>query len=1065
MPTFPQQHLARFENEVLATLNPAQRQAVDQIEGPVMVIAGPGTGKTQLLAARIGNILRLTDTDPREILCLTYTEAGATAMRRRLIEFIGPEGYRVPVHTFHGFCNVVIQENPARFGGYRELQPLTDLEKRELLKELIDSLEPDHPLRRLRGDYYYDIPRLGNLFNTMKQEDLSAERISQAIDEYLEDLPSRDGFFYKRKYKQFEAGDPKESAIAPETKRMEETRIAAGLLSRYQALMEREGRYDFSDMLRWVQQAFAEDGDLLRTYQERFLYLMVDEYQDTSGLQNHILYQLADFWDQPNLFVVGDDDQAIYRFQGASMENILDFHRKFQPVTFILADNYRSVQAILDASDALISRNKGRLNLTLDLEKTLQAKGKDLPVPGEPPQLMEFATSTGEEAWIAERIRELLDAGTPPGEIAVLYRNHAHADNLIRLCRQRGIPVHQRRQENILHDPFIHTLLQILRTIQGEYTQPFSEEARLVEILHYRYFGISALDIARLLRYARKTYLAVQEQPGTTAPRWRELIGSDHHLQAAGVDHPEAIRAVSANLEYWIGHLPEMTVQTLFERILTKGGVLAAILGDPQKRRLLELVTTLFDHIKAETARQPELNLADILTQFDEMIEGNIQLPYVHYIGQADGVPFSTIHSAKGLEWGHVFMIASSAKNWSGKTNSRDFKLPDTLANSMKSTDEQAMEEERRLFFVGMTRARETLTISYARDQKSGRTTKSETNDLAAPFLWELHEQAGLPIHALEMPADSREDVLEALLHPLDENPGLLEESWLREQVDNLVMSVTGLNKYLVCPRSFYYENILRVPSGRNRYMGYGSAVHYALEQVFVRNPKLEGPVAEQVLAAFETGMSRYRSHFTPKEFENTLEHGKKVLPWYVAEALPGWQAPDKTEVERAIRQVEWKGYPIGGKLDKVEHYPDGLIVVDYKTGNPANGKKKLNRPGEDWHEEPGGDYWRQIVFYHMLIAADRSIEKPMKAAVMEFVEPDSKEQLERSRVDVTPEDIQVVEEQLAYAFDGIRNLEFSRGCHLPDCFWCNLVDHHVLGESLSPGGEDPDAAMSADQD
>ena len=1049
MPSFPQRHLARFESEILATLNPIQRQAVDHIDGPVMVIAGPGTGKTQLLAARIGNILRLTDTDPREILCLTYTEAGTTAMRERLISFIGPEGYRVPVHTFHGFCNLVIQENPGHFGGYRDLQPITDLERRTLLKELIDELDPTHPIRKLRGDFYSHIPRLASLFATMKKENLTPDEISAAIDRYLTDLPTRDGFYYKRKYKQFEAGDPKQADIARETKRLEETRAAAALLPDFQNRMDRAGRYDFTDMLRWVHQAFLEDESLLRTYQERFLYILVDEYQDTSGLQNELLYQLASFWTEPNLFVVGDDDQAIYRFQGASMQNILDFHARFSPTPYILADNYRSGQAILNAADALINRNLGRLNQALGLKKQLTARNTSLPQPGVSPQLLEFATSTGEETWIVGRIRELLDRGVPAGQIAVLYRNHRHAENLLRLCRQAGVPVHQQRRENILHDPFIRSLLQVLTYIQGEYSEPFSEELRLVEILHYRYFGLQSLDVARLLRYMRQDYYQSREQ-GRTPLRWRELLQQEDRMQHAGVTDPERIRAVADDLEYWIGHLPEMTIQQLFEKILTRGGVLATILNDPQKRRLLELVTTLFDTIKAETARQPAITLGELLDQFAEMEDGKIDLPYVHYIGNADGVPFSTIHSAKGLEWAHVFMLGSSAKNWSGRSTGRDYKLPDTLHDATDTSGEDGQEEERRLFFVGMTRAKEGLCISYARDQKNANSKKSASADLAAPFFWELHEHGALPIAHHEQPAAAREAGLEALLHPLDENPALLEESWLKEQVADLVMSVTALNKYLTCPRSFYYENILRVPGARNRYMGYGSAVHRALETVFRQNPALTGPVAEQVVQAFDTGLQHYRSHFTDQEFVNTREHGHQVLPHYVQESLNQWREPDQVEVEKNIQQVEWQGFPIGGKLDKVEIYPDGITVVDYKTGKPENARKKLKPAGEDWRADPGGDYWRQLVFYRMLVDADRTMTRPFKAGVMEFVEPDSRDQFSRVPMEITDEHLKVVSEQLEFAFNGIRDLAFSQGCHDPQCLWCNLIDHHILPESLT---------------
>lgn len=1046
-------HLREFENTILPALNEAQRAAVDLIDGPVMVIAGPGTGKTQLLAARIGNILRLTDTDPREILCLTYTEAGTVAMRRRLIDFLGPEGHRVPVHTFHGFCNLVIQENPAVFGGYRDLQPLAELEQRRLLKDLVNSLPATHPLRRLRGDYYAHVPRLATLFDLMKREGLTPDMVHEAIDRYLSGLPTREGYFYKRKYKEFQPGDPKQGEIDKETDRMEETRVAASLLPLWQDTLIAAGRYDFSDMLRWVRDAFAAETDLLRVYQERFLYILVDEYQDTSGLQNQLLYQMADFWEEPNLFVVGDDDQAIYRFQGASMSNILGFQQRFHPSAVMLTDNYRSSQRLLDAAHALIGFNQERLNTVLSLEKRLVARQQAVPQPGHPPRLLEFSSSTGEEAWIAGRIRELLDSGVPPAGIAVLYRNHRHADNLIRSCRQRGIAVSQQRQEDILRDPFILGLLDVLHYLAGELRQPFSEEARLVRLLHYRYFGIRPLDLARLLRYGQARHRPDQE--GGKLLRWREMLNDADSLRQAGLEDPHTVQRVGEDLEYWLAHTPEWTIQSLFEHVLTRGGVLGAILEDPQKRRLLELVTTLFDFIKAECAADPALGLEELLERLDEMIEGQIALPYVHYIGEPEGVVFSTVHSAKGLEWDHVFLMACSARNWSGKPNGRSFRLPDTLTRSDVASDEQLVEEERRLFFVAMTRARASLTISYAKDQKNANNRRTATEDLASRFVNELRDVAGIELESLEPPPSRREEALEALLHPLDENPSLLEEAWLKQQVEQLSLSVTALNKYLACPRAYYYENILRVPAARNRYMGYGSAVHATLESLFRQNPHLEGDPAHQAVEIFTAALQRYRSHFTDQEYINTLEHGRQTLPVYVSAMLDRWRSALKVDLEVAIRDVEWAGYPINGKLDKIEHHAGGIKVVDYKTGNPANGKKKLKRPGqEDWRLDPGGDYWRQMVFYDLLLRADRRSQSPLLAGVMEFVEPDGKGHIEREEMEITEEDRALVTEQIAWAMEGIRALRFDEGCHESSCIWCQLVDHHILPASLSPGPE-----------
>src|SRR5258705_10188053 len=237
----------RLENKFLEEynkLNPQQRKAVDTIEGPVMVIAGPGTGKTQILASRIGKILLDTDTAPQNILCLTYTDAGVVAMRKRLLQFIGPDAYKVNIYTFHAFCNDVIQENLFLFEK-TALDPVSDLEKIQFFKELIDSFPKNHPLKRYRGDVYFEINNLQSLFSAMKREGWPAEFINEKIDEYLADLPNRDEFIYKRKYKEFNAGDLKKDKMDDEKERMEKLRAAVGEFDRFQQLMREKKRYDF----------------------------------------------------------------------------------------------------------------------------------------------------------------------------------------------------------------------------------------------------------------------------------------------------------------------------------------------------------------------------------------------------------------------------------------------------------------------------------------------------------------------------------------------------------------------------------------------------------------------------------------------------------------------------------------------------------------------------------------------------------------------------------------------------------------------------------------------------
>ncbi|MCC6817871.1 MAG: UvrD-helicase domain-containing protein, partial [Bacteroidia bacterium] len=269
---------------LLSKLNEKQREAVEQIEGPVMVVAGPGTGKTQILAARIANILVKTDTNPGQILCLTYTDAGVVAMRERLIQFIGPAAYRVHIHTFHSLCNDIIQFNSSYFG-YKNLQPAGELEVYEILREILNEIPNDHPLKRFKGDVYLDADDLRYLFDVLKKENFNLNEIKSAADKYLEDKKDNGDFIYKVNGKNFKKGDIKVKDLKEEELRIEKFKAAVDLSLEFSKKMEERKLYDFSDMILWVLKAFNDDKDFLLNYQERFLYFLVDEFQDTNGSQ------------------------------------------------------------------------------------------------------------------------------------------------------------------------------------------------------------------------------------------------------------------------------------------------------------------------------------------------------------------------------------------------------------------------------------------------------------------------------------------------------------------------------------------------------------------------------------------------------------------------------------------------------------------------------------------------------------------------------------------------------------------------------------------------------------
>ncbi|MBL4650391.1 MAG: ATP-dependent helicase, partial [Aureispira sp.] len=495
---------------ILSKLNPAQKQAVTETEGPVIAIAGPGTGKTHILTARIGQILLTTDTQPHNILCLTFTDAAVNAMRQRLLDFIGPDAHRVHIYTFHSFCNKVIQENLEIFGRH-DLEPLSDLERIEIIRSIINELDVEHSLKMNQRDPYYYEQHLADLFKQMKAERWSSEFIQSKIAAYLGLLPDRPEMRYKRNAGQFQKGDLKEAQFNAISKKMHRLDQAVLLFKQYQAILDERQRYDYEDMILWVLEAFEKEEFLLRSYQEQYLYLLVDEFQDTNGSQSAIVHQLVAYWgDNPNLFIVGDDDQSIYEFQGARVKNMTDFYEQYQEnlLLIMLQENYRSSQNILDAARDLIERNEIRIINQiegLELNKVLVGANPAVSSLQTPVEIIAYPNQLQEEIAIVQRIEQLKKEGVALKEIAIIYAKHKQADNLIQLFEKRKIAYQSKRRINILDLPIVHNLRKLMGYIANEYAKPDSNEDVFFEFLHYDFIGVSSRDAAVLTAWmARK---------------------------------------------------------------------------------------------------------------------------------------------------------------------------------------------------------------------------------------------------------------------------------------------------------------------------------------------------------------------------------------------------------------------------------------------------------------------------------------------------------------------------------------------------------------------------------
>ncbi len=1041
--SFNQQKLTQKFLQEFEKLNEQQQKAVETIEGPVMVIAGPGTGKTQILASRIGKILLDTDAAPENILCLTYTDAGVVAMRKRLLQFIGPDAYKVNLFTFHAFCNEVIQENLPLFEK-TALDAISDLERIELLKELIDSFSKNHPLKRYRGDVYFEINNLHSLFSTMKKEGWTPSLVEEKIEEYLKELPTRDEFIYKKKYKEFQAGDLKKEKFEEEKNKMEKLLAAVNEFDRFQQLMRKKNRYDFDDMINWVIKAFEENKNLLANYQERFQYLLVDEYQDTSGTQNKIVELLINFWDRPNVFVVGDDDQSIYRFQGANVENMNAFMKKYSNLLVVVLErNYRSTQPILNIAKTLIERNEERLiktNPELKLTKELIASNPRIRELTEAPIINQYETQQQEMVGIALQIQQLVQQyNIAPGRIAVIYKENKYGEALTQYLQLLNIPVYSKRNQNILEISLSQKILLLLKYLAAEHDIPYGGDEMLFEILHFNWFQIPAVEIARL------SVEVAEKQFGENKTSLRRLIyekamAPPKDLFSKGLN--EQLKKTSALLEQLISDVPNITLQHLFENTIREAGILKHIMESADKHAQLRILTGLFDFVKEETHRNPLMGLQELITIIELMEKENISLPLVQVSGSDKGVNLLTAHGSKGLEFEYVFIAGCNAAFWEKKRKpGGGYSLPDTLfASQPKHKDE---EELRRLFYVALTRAEQFLSISYSRFKNDGKELEPSM------FIAEIQEEH--PALNTRQTLVSAEDLsLFTALRFTETAPEIekLEEDFVNTLLEKFVMNVTALNNFLKCPLEFYFKNLVRIPSPKNEATEFGSSVHYALEKLFRKlqeNSNNEFHSKEKFVSDFEWYMHRHRESFTKEQFERRQEYGKEVLSNYYDKNILHFNKI--VAIERTIRNVVISGVPLKGKLDKLEFDGKSVNVVDYKSGDPDKAIPKLKGPNEKYPN--GGDYWRQAVFYKILV--DNNGLKDWRAISTEFdfIEPDKKKNYRKEKLVITAADITTVTEQIKSTWQKIQSREFYTGCGKADCHWCNFVKTNNMAIAL----------------
>ena len=1040
---FEQSFHSKFKT-IFDQLNPRQRKAVETIEGPVLALAGPGTGKTHVLTTRIAHILNSTDTEAQHILCLTFTDAGVLSMRQKLVDLMGSIAHKVPIYTFHSFCNKVIQENIEHFGNH-SLKAISSLERLELIRSIIDSLDQNNPLRKHQSLPYFYEQHLGNLFQTIKKENWSESLLINKIDAFLADLPLREEMLYKRNSGIFKKGDVKLGALEKISLKVELLISAIPLYEQYQNLMAKNEFFDFEDMILWVVNAFEDKPLLLRQYQEQFLYLMVDEFQDTNASQSTIIKQLMAYWgDNPNLFIVGDDDQSIYEFQGARLKNLTDlmerYHKNLEIIQ--LNQNYRSSQLILDLAKKSIDHNKIRVSeQTTSNTKVKYLKASNAAVANleNTVCIAEHSNQWQEEVALIQAIEQHQADGVPLKNVAILYAKHKQAQGIISLLDNKGIPYQIKKKRNILELPLMYNLRKLLRYLVQSFKYNRVQDEVLYELLHLNFLEIDSHSIAKMARWMR-----TERSEGRFDTLWIDLIVKEELLINIGVKNPSKILRFSTFIYAFKSKIHNLTLLNLIEFLIHNSGLSQFLFRQKNRINQLKVINSFLEFVKDNFEKNHRIKLVDLLDKIDLMQANRLSLNMLEVHTMQQGVQLMTAHSAKGLEFDYVYLMDVTEKTWGlGKANNSDFYYPDTLTFSNES---DALEARRRLFYVALTRARKFLQISYSLQNKKAKSQQK------LGFLDELKGLESALIYKKEQ-LTIDENWQQLLLS--DHQIGLVQQeskAYIDVLLEDFKLSISALNSYLHCATSFYFEYILQLPRQKSEDALIGDCWHRCIQQVFIYREQFDKfPTISWVRNLYKVEYNRVK-YLLNSNINIASASQNQFVAYYKANRL-SWEKvhnQHKIITEKAIWNATCENVPIRGIVDKIElnTTSNSIKIVDYKYSRYT--KKKFSVAKKD--TQIGGSYWRQLYFYKLLLDGSGLYTQRVENAAIDFLQTDSKGSFKQQEIVFEPEGLERMKSIVKDSYLAIKNQAFDKGCGKDSCNWCSFVKNNEhLGSFKQP--------------
>ena len=990
--------------------NEKQQECIKEINGKIMVLAGPGTGKTFTLINRIKNML-LSKIKPDTILCLTFSDAAANEMRQRLIKELGVVATKVDIFTYHSFCNSIIKTYPNQFELNENVKLINQTVSLELMKRTIDEIQPQSFVSQRSDKYFYAKDFISHVAK------LKSLRISK--DDYLNCLNTNPNFRPRLNDLKFEilerekAGNMKNKTRYQQVEKIEKDIAKAqelwDIFEVYKNKMFENNYIDFQDMINFVIDQFETDNLFLKEIANKYKYLMVDEYQDTNSLQNNIIFKLLDEMENKNIMVVGDDDQIIYGFQGAKLDNVENFLTKYPDTKVIcLNENNRSSQNILDLSYLIINQDNNRLENNkkfnkFNITKKLKAKNNKVIEKEQKIKFYQFGETMQEYNFIVEDIDKLIKSNSMSkdenneadlSQIAIISKKRADLSIFAELLKNKNIPYQIDEGKSIFTIRASILTYFYLKALDNH----ILNSDKLFGILLLSPFEIDLNDYNRLLmehRINRKDFITNMES----------LLKKENEF----VDEKK-IRTFLDTFNYLKDYASKNDLHETIIEIINRTGILEYYFkSEKNKMENIMSIKKIIDEAKELKELNPSVSVNDFVKYFDDALNNEIDITIDKNNMVQNAVQLITYHGSKGREFEYVYLPNLVASSWEDFRRNGDYKFVTDEVLEPVLEQEKKDAELLKLLFVGITRAKFGLTMSFAssNNEKPQELTKYLNIAFDKKFDFDTYQ--------IDYNRDLFENEYYKFLSKDIYNNQKAFEKEIRQRVNNIILSPTRLNDYLECQRKFFYLKVLNIDIQQANWdnANYGTAIHNVLEKAvnfaFENNfyPKLE-----EMLEWFNQNMDN--STFTTVEKkEMFLKRGKTALSDYYPRFI---ETPIKSivNVEYSFNNVEVQGNFISGKIDRIEKNKNGTFeLYDYKTGTPVSAKKvEIGESRED--------YFNQLCFYKY--AFEKLTNKKVSKVGLIYIENHSKTIYK----ELGQNDMDYIENLITKAYKDIKDLQFN---------------------------------------